>query len=354
MVGICALVEPAVPNPLVRSLELALSEFQKDLKSNSDKVVKALLASRSAIQFSMRVKSEKCLYSYTSDAGAHILERQRRDSEAKMFAHIIVLAAKHSSRDPEAQAVAKAVPLPLHNSRTCRHFRHKTMKYEDVACGFCGSLSIEQDLVQSSSQKFNDIVESLSKRGGSKKVLEVILEQREEESAHETSSVSNNNNPSSSSQCTDDEVELSIKSPTAKEQDKGEEVAMKTFIDTALTTPMFGIKSPQQAVTSPSNLASPKAPVSPGGSHPGFAFQEGIHKELDFDVNPSEVYLLLQRRDWNGAVQRLRTHPEEATYWISRREADGKLRWRLLPIHGAIIFCAPDTTVKSLIDAFPD
>src|SRR3569832_2325627 len=85
-----------------------------------------------------------------------------------------------------------------------------------------------------------------------------------------------------------------------------------------------------------------------------FSFQEGVHKDLDFDVNPSELYLLLQRRDWDGATQRLKDCPDEATYWVSRKEVDGKLRWRLLPIHGAIIFCAPDTMIRTLLETYPE
>jgi len=79
-----------------------------------------------------------------------------------------------------------------------------------------------------------------------------------------------------------------------------------------------------------------------------------LNQELDFDVNPSELYLLLQRRDWDGATERLKECPHEATHWISRRELDGKLRWRLLPIHGAIIFSAPDTMVRQLVESYPD
>lgn len=78
-----------------------------------------------------------------------------------------------------------------------------------------------------------------------------------------------------------------------------------------------------------------------------------LHMELDFDVNPSELYLLLQRRDWKTAEARLAEHPEEATYWVSRKELDGTLRWRLLPIHGAIIFNATPSMVEALLESYP-
>jgi hypothetical protein len=83
-------------------------------------------------------------------------------------------------------------------------------------------------------------------------------------------------------------------------------------------------------------------------------FMPKLHQELDFDANPSQLYLLLQQRNWDGAVQRIETHREETTHWVSRKEVDGKLRWRLLPIHGAIIFAAPLNVLAALIKAYPD
>ncbi|GKY94453.1 hypothetical protein MPSEU_000411200 [Mayamaea pseudoterrestris] len=80
---------------------------------------------------------------------------------------------------------------------------------------------------------------------------------------------------------------------------------------------------------------------------------KALSVELDFDVDPSELYLLLQRRDWEGAIEKARESPEETTHWVSRKEVDGKLRWRLLPIHGAIIFGAPDHVLKALLDVYP-
>ena len=78
-----------------------------------------------------------------------------------------------------------------------------------------------------------------------------------------------------------------------------------------------------------------------------------LHLELDFDSSPTELYLLLQRRDWDGSILRAHEFPEETTHWVSRKEMDGKLRWRLLPIHGAIIFGAPDHVLKALLAVYP-
>ena len=64
--------------------------------------------------------------------------------------------------------------------------------------------------------------------------------------------------------------------------------------------------------------------------------------ERDYDTNPTELYLSVQRKDWDGAVERSATCQHEASTWVSWKEADGKLHWRLLPLHAAIIFCAPE------------
>ena len=43
----------------------------------------------------------------------------------------------------------------------------------------------------------------------------------------------------------------------------------------------------------------------------------------------------------------------EAACWVVRKERDGRLRWRLLPLHAALIFNAPVTVVEILLRAFP-
>jgi hypothetical protein len=85
-----------------------------------------------------------------------------------------------------------------------------------------------------------------------------------------------------------------------------------------------------------------------------FDFDLGLHKELDFDDNPSALYLSLQERNWDDSLSRIKSHPEEATFWVVRKEEGGNLRWKLLPIHAAIIFAAPVEVVKTLADAYPE
>jgi chromosome segregation ATPase len=76
-------------------------------------------------------------------------------------------------------------------------------------------------------------------------------------------------------------------------------------------------------------------------------------EERDFDKNPTILYALVQKKIWNEAVDRAKTRPDEASIWVSRREKDGKLRWRLLPLHAAIVFKASEDVIESLLHAYP-
>ncbi|KAG7366371.1 ankyrin repeat domain protein [Nitzschia inconspicua] len=76
-------------------------------------------------------------------------------------------------------------------------------------------------------------------------------------------------------------------------------------------------------------------------------------EERDFDKNPTVLYALVQKKIWKEAVERAKTRPDEASIWVSRREKDGKLRWRLLPLHAAIVFKASEDVIESLLTAFP-
>jgi hypothetical protein len=96
-------------------------------------------------------------------------------------------------------------------------------------------------------------------------------------------------------------------------------------------------------------------PRSPGGSTFSRALSPGRTRfECDYDANPTELYLAIQRKDWRGAEAICTTDPHDATTWVARRETDGKLRWRLLPLHAAIIFRAPLPTIKALVEVHPD
>jgi hypothetical protein len=75
--------------------------------------------------------------------------------------------------------------------------------------------------------------------------------------------------------------------------------------------------------------------------------------ERDFDADPTDLYVIIQKKAWKETVEQAQENPEEARIWVSRQEKDGRLRWRLLPIHAAIIFKAPEDVVEALLAAYP-
>lgn len=75
--------------------------------------------------------------------------------------------------------------------------------------------------------------------------------------------------------------------------------------------------------------------------------------ERDYDTNPTELYLAIQNKKWDEAVKRCVKFPREAATWVFRRERNNSLRWRLLPLHAAIVFRASTNVVEALLKAYP-
>jgi len=86
----------------------------------------------------------------------------------------------------------------------------------------------------------------------------------------------------------------------------------------------------------------------------------GSSTECDYDINPTELYLAVQDGRWDDVMDRSKTHSHEASTWVYRQDdVGGKgamklLRWRLLPLHAAVIFRAPKEVVIALLVANSD
>ena len=95
-----------------------------------------------------------------------------------------------------------------------------------------------------------------------------------------------------------------------------------------------------------------------------FAPEEDPHTaisvlETDYDVKPTELYSLIEKRQRDHALNLLNNLAKfaaltQASTWVVRKEPDtGKLRWRLLPLHAAIIFRGPLPVIEALVKAYP-
>lgn len=57
-------------------------------------------------------------------------------------------------------------------------------------------------------------------------------------------------------------------------------------------------------------------------------------KEVDYYLNPTELFRWINYRRWDGAKARVLSHPDECSTWIvSRHSSDGRILWRHLPLH---------------------
>ena len=78
---------------------------------------------------------------------------------------------------------------------------------------------------------------------------------------------------------------------------------------------------------------------------------EGVNYEYD-RIDDTALFKLIEAKDWQQALLRLQSHPEEASTWIYRRDPldRRKILWRMLPIHRA---CYPvhiyDADEKKLV-----
>jgi hypothetical protein len=73
----------------------------------------------------------------------------------------------------------------------------------------------------------------------------------------------------------------------------------------------------------------------------------------DYDTNATVLYELLESSSWERARARCRSHPEEVRTWIIRKDKSLSVRWKLLPLHAAIIFQSPNFLVSALLEQYP-
>ena len=95
--------------------------------------------------------------------------------------------------------------------------------------------------------------------------------------------------------------------------------------------------------------------------------------ECDYDNNPTGLYQAMENQAWLPALEFFETGKwpnsilsssifatedpipaeKQARTWVTRYEADGRVRWSQLPIHAAIIFKAPFKIVQILVTLYP-
>lgn len=151
--------------------------------------------------------------------------------------------------------------------------------------------------------------------------------------------------------------------------------------------------SPSASVLSNNSNASKKRAPVPQMRDPNMDDSEEDQvweEDCNYDINPTLMYLVLESRDWGEAIalldakglknkndawnlgqlfgggKRKETNADfevaekrknelkaQARTWIVRRERNGVLRWRMLPLHAALAFNAPFDVVLRLYHLYP-
>lgn len=84
--------------------------------------------------------------------------------------------------------------------------------------------------------------------------------------------------------------------------------------------------------------------------------------ECDYDMNPTVLYQTIEAKQWEYAASLFKLRPSsskavscaaEAATWVVRKETNGKLRWRLLPLHAGVIFGAPLALIELILAEYP-
>ena len=77
--------------------------------------------------------------------------------------------------------------------------------------------------------------------------------------------------------------------------------------------------------------------------------------ECDYDLNPSILYQAIEAKQWEYAISLFDDNNtgKQSSTWVVRKETNGKLRWRLLPIHAAVIFGSPMQLIELLLTEYP-
>jgi hypothetical protein len=112
-----------------------------------------------------------------------------------------------------------------------------------------------------------------------------------------------------------------------------------------------GIVASDHTMDNESSVA-PSTPTTPGGPQPLHPLRQD---ECDYDDNPTVLYQAIEAKEWEYAIKLFSQNlcEGESGTWIIRKETNGKLRWRLLPLHAAIIFGSPVKLVECLLADYP-
>jgi len=75
--------------------------------------------------------------------------------------------------------------------------------------------------------------------------------------------------------------------------------------------------------------------------------------EVNYDENPTPLYVLIEKRKSEEVIQHCLGNPDEASTWIVKKDG-GNIRWRLLPLHVALMIRVSDEAIKTIIKTYKE
>jgi hypothetical protein len=114
-----------------------------------------------------------------------------------------------------------------------------------------------------------------------------------------------------------------------------------------ITTKMASASRPPSSPRT--NLTKSRNPV------PTAVSIASIELICDYDKDATPLYSLLETSKWDMAIERCNTNPNEVKTWIVRHDKSSPsvIRWKLLPLHAAVMFLSPISVVTALLDKYP-
>jgi hypothetical protein len=79
--------------------------------------------------------------------------------------------------------------------------------------------------------------------------------------------------------------------------------------------------------------------------------------EVDYDLNPTQLYLYISDSDWHETLHAMNENPIQARIWVVKTEnryARDESTCRFLPIHSACARAPPISIVSALLEAYPE
>lgn len=79
-----------------------------------------------------------------------------------------------------------------------------------------------------------------------------------------------------------------------------------------------------------------------------------LYREVEYSSNPTELCRYIEKKQFSEAIEHCIKYPEESATWIVKKDEYGAVRWRMLPVHTALMIHSGDALIKTLLDTYPD